>query len=476
MKKFLTLALSVAAIPAYAFADFNDVSSSHPHSTAISFIADAGIVDGHSDGSFQPDVQLNRADFVKIMVNSAYDQSTIDACNTNQLAYSDVSQSDWYTSVLCVATNEGIVQGYADGTFGGLNHINFAEASKVVVETFDIATPDMGGQWYEKYIEAIQNNNAVPRTGMSNWDNVTRGEMAQMVYNLDQNGVIDIGSAEETTMNIVETAVATESLSTLVAAVTAGELVDTLSSEGPFTVFAPTNDAFASIQETVDTLLMPENLADLQNVLTYHVVAGSFMASDLSDGMEIETVQGDTLTVSITDGKVMIGGAEVVLADVETSNGVVHVIDTVLVPAADETPAEETTMNIVETAVATESLSTLVAAVTAGELVDTLSSEGPFTVFAPTNDAFASIQETVDTLLMPENLADLQNVLTYHVVAGSFMASDLSDGMEIETVQGDTLTVSITDGKVMIGGAEVVLADVETSNGVVHVIDTVLVP
>jgi transforming growth factor-beta-induced protein len=471
MKKLFTLGLSALALPTVAFADFTDVPSSHTHSQAIDFIADAEIVHGHDDGSFQPDTQLNRADFIKIMVNAAYDQGTIDACNINDLPYSDVMPSDWHAPFVCVATNENIVQGYANGTYGGQNHINYAEASKIIVETFNVPTMNTGGQWHEKYVQAIQTNNAVPRSGISPWDNITRGEMAQILFNLDQNNVIDIASKTDSAMNIVETAVATDILSTLAAAVTAGELVDTLSSEGPFTVFAPTNDAFAEIQSTVDTLLMPENKADLQNVLTYHVVSGSFMAGDLSDGMEIQTVQGQTLMVSITDGKVMINGAEVILPDVGTSNGVVHVIDGVLVPSSDEV-----TQNIVETAVATDSLSTLASAVTAGELVDTLSSEGPFTVFAPTNDAFAEIQSTVDTLLMPENKADLQNVLTYHVVSGSFMAGDLSDGMEIQTVQGQTLMVSITDGKVMINGAEVVLPDVGTSNGVVHVIDGVLVP
>ena len=139
---------------------------------------------------------------------------------------------------------------------------------------------------------------------------------------------------EEPSMNIVETAIDTPTLSTLVAAVQAGDLVEALSDESAqLTVFAPTNDAFAAIQETVDTLLLPENKEDLQNVLQYHVVSGKVMSSDLSDGMEVTALNGDTLTITISeDGKVMVNDAEVILADVETSNGVVHVIDTVLVP------------------------------------------------------------------------------------------------------------------------------------------------
>ena len=137
---------------------------------------------------------------------------------------------------------------------------------------------------------------------------------------------------------IVELAVATDDLSTLVTAVTAAELVDTLSGEGPFTVFAPTNDAFAALPAgTVDTLLLPENKAKLQAVLTYHVVAGKVMSSDLSNGQVVKTVQGNNLTVEIADGKVMLvdatgAKAEVVTADVEASNGVVHIINSVVLP------------------------------------------------------------------------------------------------------------------------------------------------
>ena len=135
--------------------------------------------------------------------------------------------------------------------------------------------------------------------------------------------------------DIVATAQATPDLSTLVAAVTAADLVETLQGEGPFTVFAPTNEAFADIQSTVDTLLEPENKDDLTNVLTYHVVPGTYAAADLEDGQELTTVQGEKLTVSVDGDTVKVGDATVTQADVTTSNGVVHVIDTVLVPPAN---------------------------------------------------------------------------------------------------------------------------------------------
>lgn len=131
---------------------------------------------------------------------------------------------------------------------------------------------------------------------------------------------------------IAETAVNTPALSTLVAALTAGELVDVFKGTDAFTVFAPTNDAFAAVQSTVDMLLKAENKTKLQNVLKYHVVAGTFKAADLTDGQELTTLQGEKLKVAIKDGVVTVGGAQVVSADVAVSNGVVHVINQVVVP------------------------------------------------------------------------------------------------------------------------------------------------
>lgn len=273
--------------------------------------------------------------------------------------------------------------------------------------------------------------------------------------------------------NIVELAEATESLSTLVSAVVAGDLVDTLISPGPFTVFAPTNAAFAALPEgTIDSLMKPENKDTLVDILTYHVVGAAALSTDLSDGQEIVTVEGKSVVVSLGAG-VMINNANVVIPDVIASNGVVHVIDAVLIPPADA-PADE--KNIVELAQDTEALSTLVAAVVAGDLVETLSSPGPFTVFAPTNDAFAALPDgTLDTLLKPENKNTLVDILTYHVVGAKALSTDLSDGQEIETVEGKIVTVSIGDD-VKINDAKVVIPDVMASNGVVHVIDAVLIP
>lgn len=133
------------------------------------------------------------------------------------------------------------------------------------------------------------------------------------------------------TKDIVDTAAANSDFETLVAAVQAAGLVDTLKGEGPFTVFAPTDDAFAALGTTVDDLLKPENKDQLTAILTYHVVAGKVMSTDLSDDMTAATVQGDDITIDLDNG-VMVNDATVVTADIETSNGVIHVIDKVIMP------------------------------------------------------------------------------------------------------------------------------------------------
>jgi uncharacterized surface protein with fasciclin (FAS1) repeats len=152
--------------------------------------------------------------------------------------------------------------------------------------------------------------------------------------------------------------------------------------------------------------------------------------------------------------------------------------DSTTTEQVEEAPAEAgASMDIVETAQATPDLTTLVDALLAAELVETLQGDGPFTVFAPTNDAFAALPPAeLERLLKPANRDELANILTYHVVDGDVKSSDLSDGQQVETLQGGELTVSIDGDKVMIGDAEVVQPDIETTNGTVHVIDAVLLP
>ena len=135
-------------------------------------------------------------------------------------------------------------------------------------------------------------------------------------------------------MNIVETAVSNGSFKTLVAAVTAAGLVETLSGAGPFTVFAPTDDAFAALPAgTVESLVEPGNKEKLTGILTYHVLAGKVLSTDLTDGMTATPLNGDEITIHLKGGKVLVNGAEVVIADVETDNGVIHAINKVIMPS-----------------------------------------------------------------------------------------------------------------------------------------------
>ncbi len=268
--------------------------------------------------------------------------------------------------------------------------------------------------------------------------------------------------------DIVDTAVADGRFTTLAAALGAAELIDTLKGEGPFTVFAPTDDAFAALPEgTVESLLLPENKQALTDILLYHVVAGKVMAEDVVTLTEAETVLGQNVSIKVDMGKVYINESEVIITDIATSNGVIHVIDAVLLPKDD----------IVDTAVADGRFTTLAAALGAAELIETLKGEGPFTVFAPTDDAFAKLPVgTVESLLLPENKQKLTDILLYHVVAGKVMAADVVTLTEAETVLGQNVSIKVENGKVYINDAEVIITDIVTSNGVIHVIDTVLLP
>ena len=349
------------------------------------------------------------------------------------------------------------------------------------------------------------------------------------------------GAAMFADKTIVENAVNSADHTTLVAAVQAAGLVETLSGEGPFTVFAPTNAAFDKLPDgTVDTLLMPENKDQLTKVLTCHVVGANAM-SDAIAGMIADdggthpvatlggcTLQakmdGDMITLTDEQGNV----ATVTIADVQQSNGVIHVIDTVMLPAAEEssdqgmteTAPAQTAMagdgmatdasmaaegdvpmvggapmypskTIVENAVNSADHTTLVAAVKAADLVDTLSGEGPFTVFAPTNAAFEKLPDgTVETLLEPANKDQLTKILTAHVVAGNWSAQSIREAARSQrdgfyhfnAVSGDALSAKVTaSGNIFIfdenGDAyEITQSDVNQSNGVIHVIEGVLLP
>jgi uncharacterized surface protein with fasciclin (FAS1) repeats len=241
-----------------------------------------------------------------------------------------------------------------------------------------------------------------------------------------------------------------------------------LQADGPFTVFAPTDDAFAAAGIDLSTFDTEEENATLADILLYHVVSGEVTASAVTDGMNAEALNGDDLSFTVTDGVVMVNDATVTSADVMASNGVIHVIDKVLMPPAD-------LGDIPTVAQGTGIHTSLVAAVTQADLVATLQGDGPFTVFAPTDDAFAAAGIDLEALDTDEGKAALTDILLYHVVAGEVPSSAVTDGLVAAAVNGDDLSFTVGDS-VMVNDATVVLADVPASNGVIHVIDKVLMP
>merc|ERR1719182_785652 len=245
--------------------------------------------------------------------------------------------------------------------------------------------------------------------------------------------------------SIVEVAAGNKDLSTLVTALGAGKLVTALEGKGPFTVFAPSNEAFAKLpKDQLKNILDPQNIKTLDSILEYHVISGAAVHStDLKASQHVTTLQGESLLVEKDWSGVHINRkAKVTTADVGASNGVVHIIDTVLIPTSVSHP--KPTENIAQIAAGNDDLSTLVTALAAGKLITALGGKGPFTVFAPSNEAFAKLPDsTLKRLLDPKNI----KLLDVHW-SGVFVNRK----------------------------AQVTTADVDATNGVVHIIDTVLVP
>lgn len=284
------------------------------------------------------------------------------------------------------------------------------------------------------------------------------------------------GSDDEPQRNIVELAQNTPELSILVEAVVAAGLAPTLST-GTLTVFAPTNAAFAALLTelgvTKEALLANKPL--LTAVLTYHVLGSKVMRADVPLGKAITPVSGGFFKIEsnnglkITDGRNRV--STITSTDIQASNGVVHLVDKVLLPADKD---------IVATASALPDFSILVEAVVAAGLVSTLQGAGPFTVFAPTNAAFAALLTelgvTKDALLANKTL--LTQVLTYHVVPARVLKAEVPVNTAITTVQGQTFTINsslvITDQNMRT--SNIVATDVFTKNGVIHVVDKVILP
>ena len=293
------------------------------------------------------------------------------------------------------------------------------------------------------------------------------------------------GGDDEPQRNIVEIAQSNPDLSILVEAVVAAGLAQNLST-GSLTVFAPTNAAFTALLSelgvTKEALLANKPL--LTAVLSYHVLSSRVARADVPVGKAITPLAGGFFKIEATGGLKVTDGrnrvSNITATDIQASNGVVHLLDRVLLPADKD---------IVATASALPDFSILVEAVAAAGLVTTLQGQGPFTVFAPTNAAFDALPAgTVDTLLKPENKEKLTAILTYHVVAGKWDAAALGkmikDGKGkalVKTVNGGVLVAKTNGNKVMLTDengsvATVTIADVYQANGVIHVIDKVLLP
>ena len=278
---------------------------------------------------------------------------------------------------------------------------------------------------------------------------------------------------------IVDVAVADGNFTTLVTALEAADLVETLDDEdGTFTVFAPTDDAFAALgQETIDALLADTDT--LTDILTYHVLS-SEVDADAAVGQAgnlVETVNGASVALSLSGDNLLVNTATVTMTDIQTDNGIIHVIDAVLMPPEFVDASDST---IAEVAAGDDQFSTLVAALTEADLVSTLDDpDATFTVFAPTNDAFDMIDEGTLAALLEDTEA-LSSVLLQHVVADveadSVTAFSLN-GTSLETVSGASIPILINEetDSLTVGGANVVVSNIQASNGIIHVIDTVIV-
>lgn len=274
--------------------------------------------------------------------------------------------------------------------------------------------------------------------------------------------------------NIVQTAQADPQFSILVEAVVKAGLAEALQASGPFTVFAPTNDAFNLLFEELGVSSIDDLTAEqLTPILLYHVVGSKVMAADVSTGYVPSlntTAPGNNSVMILADagmGVMLNGSSKVVAADVMTSNGVIHVIDRVILPP-----------DVVDMAIQNSSFSTLVAAVSKAGLVEALKGEGPFTIFAPTNAAFEALFSTLGVGGIDDLTAEqLSPILLYHVVSGNVRAADVTSGLVPTLNPESSIDIMASEMGVKLNGtSNVVATDVQGTNGVIHVIDQVILP
>jgi transforming growth factor-beta-induced protein len=289
-------------------------------------------------------------------------------------------------------------------------------------------------------------------------------------------GCLALSSCEDddspSQQRIVDVAAGNGDFSVLVAALTKADLVGVLDGDGPFTVFAPTNDAFTALLADLGVSGLDDLTADqLRPILLNHVLAGQYRSTDLTSGYFQSANNGGPgstnvdLYLKVGGGVTINGSVQVTQADITASNGVIHVIDEVILPT-----------DVVHIAAGNDNFTSLVDALTTadGDLDNVLKGTGPFTVFAPVNSAFEEISSVVEGL----STSELSEVLQYHVVSGNVLSSTLTDGQVVTTLNG-TFTVTVSGSTVTITdasgtSANVIATDVQGTNGVVHVIDKVL--
>ena len=319
--------------------------------------------------------------------------------------------------------------------------------------------------------------------------------------------------------NIIEVVAETDQLKTLTAALKLVQLSETLSGERPFTLLAPSDYAFSKLPpETMQHLMKPEGRAQLQSILKYHVLSGKANATDVIAMTKAKTVHGAEIMIDSDSTGIRINQARVGLTNIGASNGVTHMIDIVLMPP-QETPRQTTTTNSVVPTVANESqdlgsnrrdsiqenkpdpvedkwtanvdfadknivqaagaigeFSKFLAAIKVAGLEEALQGDGPYTVFAPTDDAINALPEgTHENLLKDENRKQLQNLLMNHVLKGNFSSADMAAVDNAGAASGVELKIKApTDGSMMVNNANIIESDVKCSNGTIHAIDQLL--
>ena len=268
--------------------------------------------------------------------------------------------------------------------------------------------------------------------------------------------------------DIVVTAASTGNFRTLINALVATDLVGALKGDSGFTVFAPTDEAFGKLpKDAVAALLKPANREALTALLKFHVVPGKLTAKALRKASTATSLNGATLAFEGDGHGLKVEGANIIKADILCANGIIHVIDSVLMPQKRD---------LLAVAEKQGQFKVLLAAVKAAGLTEALQGDGPFTILAPTDEAFSKIPpETLKSLLKPENKSKLAAILKYHVIPTQAKARDVAAMDRVKTLNGE-VEPKIIDGRLQINDAKVIATDIKTDNGIIHVIDSVLMP